>query len=75
MFESYTFYLKLELNEIIHRKIMGRKEKEMRIISWDSLMFRGRARKGTENNAKGDRSEIKETNRRSVPSQIPRRGK
>jgi len=72
MFESYTFYLKLGLNEIIHGKIMGRK---MRTISWDSLMFRGRARKGTENNAKGNRSEIKEMNQQNVPSQIPRRGK
>lgn len=54
MFEFYIYYLKLRPNEIIHGKIMGRKEKDMRTISWDSLMFRSRAWKDTANNAKGD---------------------
>ena len=63
MFESYTFYLKLGPSEIIHGKIVGRKEKEMRTVSWDSLMFRARTRKDTTNNVKGNRSEIEETNR------------
>lgn len=31
MFESYTFYLKLRPDEIIHGRIIGRKEKEKRI--------------------------------------------
>ena len=62
MFESYIFYLKLRPNESIHGKIVGRKEEEMRTISWDSLMFRRRAWKDTANNAKGNRSEFQEMN-------------
>lgn len=62
MFESYTFYLNLGPDEIIHGKIIGRKEKEMRIISSESLMFRGRSRKDTANNTKGSRSGVVEKN-------------
>ena len=51
----------MEPNGIIHGKIMGRKEKEMSTIPWDSLVFRDRAKKDTANNTEGNRSEMEET--------------
>lgn len=45
--------------------------KEVRMISWDSLIFRGRAKKDSANKSK--RSEMEERNRESVIAQKPRR--